>query len=64
MSYEYASLLPKKDQAYKDYQKFVEIFGEEGNLIIIGIQDSNFFKLDHFRQLERIEQRTFQSGRG
>ena len=48
MSYEYASLLPKKDQAYKDYQKFVEVFGEEGNLIIVGIQDSNFFNIDHF----------------
>ena len=29
MSYTYASLLPKKDQAYKDYQKFVEVFGED-----------------------------------
>ena len=34
MSYSYASMLPKKDQAFKDYQKFIEIFGEEGNLII------------------------------
>ncbi len=48
MSYEYASLLPKKDQAYKDYLKFVEIFGEEGNLIIIGVQDSSFFQLEKF----------------
>jgi predicted RND superfamily exporter protein len=50
MSYEYASLLPKKDQAYKDYQQFVEKFGEEGNLIIIGVQDSAFFQLDHFTE--------------
>nr|WP_321484618.1 MMPL family transporter [uncultured Draconibacterium sp.] len=48
MSYEYASLLPKKDQAYKDYQNFVKIFGQEGNLIIVGVQDTNFFRLDHF----------------
>jgi len=48
MSYEYALLLPKKDQAFKDYLKFVEVFGEEGNLIIIGIQDSNFFQIDRF----------------
>lgn len=54
MSYEYASLLPKKDQAFKDYQQFVEIFGEEGNLIIIGIQDSNFFRLDHFSQWRQL----------
>ena len=50
MSYSYASMLPKKDQAFKDYQKFIEIFGEEGNLIIIGIQDSNFFQLNKFQK--------------
>jgi uncharacterized protein len=50
MSYEYVSLLPKKDPAYKDYQRFVEIFGEEGNIIIIGIQDTAFFELGRFRK--------------
>ena len=54
MSYEYAQLLPKKDQAFKDYQRFVEIFGEEGNLIIIGIQDSNFFQIDHFKSWRKL----------
>ena len=54
MSYEHSSLLPKKDQAYKDYQKFVEIFGEEGNLIVIGTRDSAFFKLEHFNRWQRL----------
>jgi len=54
MSYEYASLLPKKDQAYKDYQKFVDVFGEEGNLIIIGIDDPQFFQLDHFKRWQGL----------
>lgn len=50
MSYEYASMLPQKDQAYKDYQKFIGIFGEEGNLIMIGIQDPDFFTMEHFNR--------------
>ncbi len=54
MSYEYASLLPKKDQAFKDYQQFVEIFGEEGNLIVIAIQDSDFFEYSHFQQWSQL----------
>lgn len=54
MSYEYASLLPQKDQAFKDYQKFVKVFGEEGNLIIIGIQDSNFFQIDRFNAWKQL----------
>ena len=54
MSYEYANLLPKKDEAYKDYQKFVEVFGEEGNLIMVGVQDSNFFQLEHFKNWRNL----------
>ena len=56
MSYEYAQLLPKKDSAYVDYQKFRELFGEEGNLIVVGVEDADFFKLVHFdrwRQLNK-----------
>ncbi len=54
MSYEYALLLPKKDQAYKDYREFVNIFGEEGNLIIVGLQDSAFFQKERFREWQKL----------
>ena len=54
MSYNYSSMLPKKDQAYEDYQKFVNIFGEEGNLIIVGIQDSGFFQLEKFEKWREL----------
>lgn len=62
MSYEHSQLLPKKDKAFEEYQRFVDIFGEEGNLIIIGVHDTAFFRFDHFarwqrltRELEKIE---------
>ncbi len=54
MSYEYTSLLPKEDQAFQDYRNFVKIFGEEGNLIIIGMQDSGFFQLDKFERWRKL----------
>ena len=60
MSYEHASLLPKKDAAYFDYLKFTEVFGEEGNLIIIGIQDPAFFQIDRFRKWEEFENKLSQ----
>ncbi|WP_423126391.1 efflux RND transporter permease subunit [Gaoshiqia sp. Z1-71] len=50
MSYEYAQLLPKKDSANIDYQNFKKIFGEEGNLIVVGIENPDFFKLSYFNQ--------------
>ena len=45
MSYESADLLPKTDTAYLDYAKFRETFGQEGNIMVFGIQDSNFYEL-------------------
>lgn len=43
MTYTEANLLPKEHKANKDYQKFLDKFGEEGNLIVIGFKDPNFF---------------------
>jgi len=54
MSYEYSQLLPKKDSAYIDYQRFRDLFGEEGNLIVVGVEDPDFFKLDHFRNWQNL----------
>ena len=45
MSYESADLLPKTDTAYLDYAKFRETFGQEGNIMVFAIQDSNFYDL-------------------
>lgn len=54
MSYEYASLLPQKDQAFRDYRDFVKVFGEEGNLIILGVQDPDFFDTAHFARWQGL----------
>lgn len=43
MTYTEANLLPKDHIANKNYQKFLDKFGEEGNLVVIGFQDPNFF---------------------
>jgi len=54
MSYEYAAMLPKEDKAYQDNLKFKEVFGEEGNLIIIGVQDSTFFEFEKFKKWKTL----------
>jgi len=56
MSYEYAPLLPKNDPANLEYEKFVEEFGNEGNLIVLGVQDSLFFDILHFKQWQKLSQ--------
>jgi len=54
MSYEPAPLLPQKDKAYTDYISFTEVFGEEGNLIMLGVRDPDFFDIDHFRRWQEL----------
>lgn len=56
MSYEYSQILPQKDSAYLDYQNFKNTFGEEGNLIVVGIIDPDFFRLSHFNKWQKLNQ--------
>lgn len=48
MSYEYSALLPASDTASLDSEKFKEVFGQESNMIILGVQDSTFYQKDKF----------------
>ena len=43
MTYTEANLLPKKHVVNQQYQDFLDKFGEEGNLIVIGFKDDTFF---------------------
>lgn len=43
MTYTEANLLPKKHLVNQQYQDFLNKFGEEGNLIVIGFKDDTFF---------------------
>ena len=44
------NLLPKDHEENIKYNKFLEIFGEEGNLIILAIQDSAVFTAENFNK--------------
>ncbi len=43
MTYTEANLLPKKHIVNEQYQDFLDKFGEEGNLVVIGFKDKAFF---------------------
>jgi len=48
LSYEFARVLPDKDPDYIDYLKFKDLFGEDGAVMVVGIQDSNFYQLKKY----------------
>lgn len=55
MSYTYISLLPKDDPAYMHHEFFKEKFGGDGNILIIGVQDSNFFEFSKFNDWSNLQ---------
>ena len=48
LSYENTSLLPEKDSTRMAYTKFKNLFGEDGNVIVIGTKNPNIFELNQF----------------
>lgn len=49
-SYTEANLLPTDHKANVEYDNFLKIFGEEGNLIILGVKDSTIFSPNKFKK--------------
>jgi len=47
-TYTEANLLPDDHEINLEYNKFLDTFGEEGNLIVLGIKDSSFFTPKNF----------------
>src|SRR5947207_6276480 len=43
LSYEFARAIPTDHPKYKAYQEFRKKFGEDGNLLVIGIQTDKLF---------------------
>ena len=54
MSYQYAALLPKDDSTSIEYDNFLKTFGNEGNLMVLGIEDPQFFNLKHFNTWQKL----------
>ena len=54
LSYTEANLLPEDHIENIKYNNFLEIFGEEGTLIVLGVKDSTIFNPDKFLNWNRL----------
>lgn len=48
LSYEFGKAIPTNDPVNITYQEFKKKYGEDGNMIVIGVQSENFFKQPFF----------------
>ena len=49
-----ANLLPDDHEVNIQYNSFLEKFGEEGNLVVLGFKDKNFFTEKNYRAWEKF----------
>ena len=54
ISYEFAKAIPTDNPKYQQYLSFREKFGEDGNLLVIGIQTDKFFNLNTFNAFNKL----------
>lgn len=50
----YGVLLPETAQASIDYERFQEMFGEDGGVLVIGIQTDSLYTEDRFRKWKEL----------
>ena len=55
-SYSEANLMPKDHPFNLAYDNFINVFGEEGNLLIIAVNDSSLFKKNNFNSWIELSQ--------
>lgn len=48
LSYENTSLLPDRDSTKQEYLEFKKLFGEDGNVIVVGAVNPDIFTVDQF----------------
>lgn len=54
LSYEFSRAVPTDNPKYLAYQEFRKQFGEDGNLMVIGVQDKEFFTDAHFNRYKEL----------
>jgi predicted RND superfamily exporter protein len=62
LTYDFAKVIPNDDTDYIAYMDFKKMFGEDGNVLVVGVQNEQLFQKDFFNDwyklsadVERIE---------
>jgi predicted RND superfamily exporter protein len=52
LSYEFSKAIPTDNPKYQEYLSFKKKFGDDGNLLVIGIQTDSFFQFNKFNSFK------------
>jgi uncharacterized protein len=54
LSYEFSKAIPTDNPKYQDYLSFKKKFGDDGNVLVIGVQSDQFFQLKNFQAFTKL----------
>jgi hypothetical protein len=54
MSYKFSGVLPQDDPTFVEYQAFTKQFSEDGNVMVIGLNDPEIWELQNFIALKEL----------
>jgi hypothetical protein len=54
LSYEFSNAIPHDNSKYQDYLSFKKKFGDDGNVLVIGVQAKDFFKLKNYEAFNNL----------
>jgi uncharacterized protein len=54
LSYEFSKAIPTNNAKYQDYLSFKEKFGDDGNVLVIGVQSNDFFQLKNLHAFSKL----------
>ncbi|MDB5190913.1 MAG: integral rane protein, partial [Segetibacter sp.] len=54
LSYEFTRAIPTDNPRYQEYQAFKARFGEDGSLLVVGVETGAFFQLPTFNALRQL----------
>lgn len=54
MSYKFGGVLPENDSTYVEYQQFTQQFSQDGNVLVIGVNDPELWELQNFNKWKKL----------
>lgn len=57
LSYEFTKSIPNDNPHYQEYLSFKKTFGDDGNLLVIGIQSKDLFVLKNFSAYQQLHKK-------
>ena len=56
LAYSEANMLPDDHEVNTDYNSFLKTFGEEGNLIVLGVKDTTLFSVENLNAWNKLSE--------